>query len=550
MDKRIPRRKKIHLFVGLVIFYLLFFKWAGAIILFLIGIGIVISFTHVNHGEKYELLALLYVILLSIFFHLFFFSYEFEFGEVYCEYLSRVERNVLPILDYYLPLYLIQPFSYLLFHYISNFFGVDPVVGAKLLRIVMGVLNTLLVFFIANHVFKDKCKIALVGTLLYTTSFLVFWDTHGDQFKNFLGETFFLGWVYYFLKRINGEKVSRTLLILLYLSAGFSHRVYFFIIPILFGGYWLVVNLKQKIRAGNLKKWSPILISFCFLLIFALGEKILDITDLLKYRLAYVPDVELWLEYTKIQKLTRQGQLFHGIWWLIITVGYLINWKQILNQKSLFFIFCAYQFIFFLTQIFILVPDLDMSRLFLIYSPFATILTAFFMYKITDQIRATSIIKGFLRFYLIIIWLFINLIRIESDPQSEAAISRALFEGVPESITRIFSEYISPTLLVDMGSMVLFICSTIIIGVVPALHFKQNQRRVYKKFSGFATYSLAFMWGLAILCGVGSLYLYAVNYFVLSNGAILAFSFSLSMVVSVLIFIYSIFKDVKKICLR
>lgn len=181
--------------------------------------------------------ALMAICLIVCVYRVSFFHYidQEMLSDLHFEYLRRVELHQLPIVEYPEPhpIFEAQPLSYLTLHFLSGLAGLDPVLAAKSLRVLWGVMDLVLIFLLARAITGSR-RTAVVAALLFATSFTEFWDSCGTQFKQCSGQVFWYALlVIYFHALSRGTFTKRTWIAMAvaWFGAVLGHKLFLFTGP-------------------------------------------------------------------------------------------------------------------------------------------------------------------------------------------------------------------------------------------------------------------------------------------------------------------------------
>lgn len=463
---------------------------------------------------------LIVLIFFSIMLRLVFFTGEYELGETFVEYIYRVQFNQLPVIEHpeISPIINIQPFSYLLFHYLGMT-GMDLLLVPKFLRILLGTLNTLLVYAIAVRCLENK-KIALLSAILFTSNFIELWYMGGDQFKNFLGETFFLAFLLIFTSFVNFDSklnLSRFLFLFLFaLSAALSHRVYMLLIPIFLSLYFLNGFLKSKFSKKNVVTIPMFISASALAILIFLTNYVSPFLGFMKFlnvpKFSEVSPPE-WVAMGAFQKLLLPGQIFHTSIWLLITFGALVLYRnQLKKNNGLFFLFSAYQFLFIISRSFFFGTNIDHGRFIILTTPFVSILGALLISKLLTSLgKESKTTQGFFYLVIMINLISLSLTIINIQEQAGNAIYLALSNNTTMLIGRLFgelsfSEVLMGFIYFSLGTLLVFL-----FGIPGSRITKKEMMKIGAEFSNIETLIISPVIGIAVLCFGGTLSLVLVN---------------------------------------
>lgn len=399
-------------------------------------------------------------------------------GELWFEYLRRLELKQFPLLDLYtspIPVIGYEPHSYMLLHFLSTQWGIEPVLASKFMRVLLGVLNTLLVLAIARRT-TGSLPISMLAALLFTTNFLELWYMEGDQYKNFLGETFSLAFlallvVIWDIKQ-GSERLPRGLVFFLcslYLSSALSHRLYLFLIPMLLVFYTLnnvAITLVWKRR--GLRLLMPLLTGFMAVLAattcakLPVGQQLIRLLNVPLLRIDH-PD---WIGLNFLQLLLLPGILFHNTWWLILTLGYLALYKEwIWQSRAALFVFSSYQFLFWVSRSFLLGSELGHDRFFILVTPFLSILTAVTIQRTFARLGFP--LGGVFKAGIALALIAGSFVVINFSPQSGMPFSQILLATPDHVFSYIFGSSLTPDSFVSQTTKIVLVVPVLLVLGLP-----------------------------------------------------------------------------------
>lgn len=317
-------------------------------------------------------------------------------GELGVEYLKISFRSSFN--DLYAATYH-QVFPYAsikVFQQIMSFFaGTElherSVLAPTFLRILFSSISSALIYQIVRELTKKSTisiGVALIATMLFSFHYYVWFYLNGDQFRNAFANLFMLSIVYVSISSVNQLRWKYYFfVIILILATIFSHRAYIFVLLAFVYSYvfYLVIKYMQtRLSFSGLTMFvkSPFVLSFFPVVIHMLTIS-MGLFVLVKYTgwaaesvfTGQSMDIKNFQHMSHMQRLLVPGELFQIFLFSFISITTYLRVRQFsLDNKYLYVLYLFYSFGFTLSHTWLFLFDIDLSRLFVVFYPFAAIL--------------------------------------------------------------------------------------------------------------------------------------------------------------------------------
>ncbi len=383
-------------------------------------------------------LALAGLLIAVVLYRLLLFRYYDDVGSsLHYEYVRRVLLSTLPIVDYPdpRPIYEAQPTSYLLLHYLSTLGGIDPVLAAKLLRPLFGVMNVLLVFSLARQA-GARPTAALLAAFIFATSFQELWDASAVQFKQFTGQTFwYMGLLLLLMAVSNRSRRAYVAAALAFGIAGLGHKLFLFLIPLLVVPALLVVSLvpltTRRLWLSLAKLSLPLLLVSIVVYSAAAWPLIWQqlgfsafsasfVGAIIPDRLVLITD-RIWLGLALSMAI--------GLLTLFAFLLVAHKHRRANLPRPLWLVFGVYWGGYLMVLGYLFGPPLDVGRLSSIIWPLACVVLAIALDQLLSQVSSRNLVLG----TLLIIWAVVNLLKVALNPEQTGSVPDAFFQPFPAS---------------------------------------------------------------------------------------------------------------------
>lgn len=341
---------------------------------------------HARHG-----MAL--IMLFVSFSRIFFFDYRYEaFGEG-SFYIGNMMRGIIPGLGPIYDLGINPPAVFSLFYFTTHVVGLDPVVSLKVVRLILGASDTLLVYLIATRLLPNT-ELALAATALFSFCEPQLSFFEGDQFKNLLGHTFFLALVLVIVDWLDalGRPTpfhGRRLLTAIALSLGMvlSHQVYMHVLAGMLGLTAAVILAVETVRRVLGRRPGALLV--VGLLSLAAGGYAMWFHEFLPYM-----GVEGLVALTEsdygqlgiLDEVRRPGILFYNIWILIATIGALLCGQRDGERRSVAFLLTLFGFFTVLAKQYVIGLLFQPVRFLMIDGPFLALFAVYCLWRWSEGV--------------------------------------------------------------------------------------------------------------------------------------------------------------------
>ena len=417
-------------------------------------------------------------------------------GEINSCYVNFLERkNSLSSVTWTIKNYFAnEPGIFYLLTYINKVTK-QPFFTIKIVRLLLTVLGFFLVYILGKEIFKRE-SIALMAAFIFAFHYQQIFYLGGDEFKNFLGNIFFIGTILFFVKSLENEK-KLIPTVFLWMTSVVCHKVYLFFFPITILAF-LITNffsctLKFRHTLSSILGGITTFYLTIGGIMLALTISFVKIPRLEDYW-GYIEGSPLGLG-TFTFEFSHLGMLLFNIWAFLLIIGGIVFYKkEVLANNKVLFIFTLFIFNFLMAKNYLLGFPFIHGRFAILIPVSQALLTALFIYKITELKKSLI-----LRFPLIATVILANFLVLVKATNGEIIKSMFLpFNSLSEYVLGNFVLEITPF-------NVLF--SFLIIITALSVYFFIGKGLFKEKGIAALTLSLA----VIITIGVFSWYLYICN---------------------------------------